>query len=166
MGLGGPNVPDRQVSLIDGSVSRGLANLEPGTGTRGEGQQQLQQQQQQQQQQEEVEDKTPKKPNLYCDGSLKQNKCYFWQAGGAGVYWPGKSIHQITKDEAIYTKYGQRSEALLRAAFLVSVQLAPEWFHKDGASSSDCSNIATGAGAYWDRQCCSGWQGEPDNKVL
>ena len=88
MGLGGPDVPDRQASLIDGSVSRGFANLEPGTGTRGEGQQQQQQQQQQQpqQQQEEVEDKTPKKPSVYSDGSLKQNKCYFWQTGGAGVY--------------------------------------------------------------------------------
>ena len=65
------------------------------------------------QQQQHVDDRTPKKPHVYSDGSLKENKCYFWQTGGAGVFWPGRSMDQITKDEAIYTEHEQRSEGLL-----------------------------------------------------
>ena len=36
-----------------------------------------------------------------------------WQTGGAGVFWLGRSIDQITKDEAIYMEHEQRSEGLL-----------------------------------------------------
>ena len=32
----------------------------------------------------------PAKPNVLSDGSLKQNKCYFWQTRGADGFWPGR----------------------------------------------------------------------------
>ena len=29
--------------------------------------------------------------NVYSDGSLKYPACHWWQLGGMGVYWPGRS---------------------------------------------------------------------------
>ena len=52
------------------------------------------------------------KPNVFSDGSLKQNRCYFWQTGGAGVFWPQRTIEQVTEDEKKYTDYEQKEDGL------------------------------------------------------
>ena len=64
-------------------------------------------------QEQKVEDRVPERPNVYSDGSLKQNKCYFWQTGGAGVFWPGRKMDQLTEDEATYTEREQIIKGLL-----------------------------------------------------
>ena len=46
-----------------------------------------------------VEGTAPKKPNVYSDGSLKNTKGYFWQVGGAGVWWPGRAIETLNEEE-------------------------------------------------------------------
>ena len=47
----------------------------------------------------------PNKPNAYSDGSLKHNKGHFWQVGGAGVWWPGRSKETLTKEEKGVAEY-------------------------------------------------------------
>ena len=46
-----------------------------------------------------VEEPAPPKPNGYSDGSLKNNKGLFWAVGGAGVWWPNRSLESLTPDE-------------------------------------------------------------------
>ena len=61
----------------------------------------------------QLETGVPKKPNVYSDGSLKQNRCYFQQTGGAGVFWPDSRLEQLAADEARYTQQEQLGEGFL-----------------------------------------------------
>ena len=46
-----------------------------------------------------VEGAAPKGINAYSDGSLKHTKGHFWQVGGAGVWWPGRSKESLSQEE-------------------------------------------------------------------
>ena len=61
----------------------------------------------------EGENGAPEEPNVYSDGSLKQNKSYFWQTGGAGVFWPRRKPEELTDYEKTYTEQEQLEEGLL-----------------------------------------------------
>ena len=37
----------------------------------------------------------PTQPNVYSDGSLKHPRGIFWQVGGAGVWWPKRSLTEV-----------------------------------------------------------------------
>ena len=54
-----------------------------------------------------IHDAAPDKPNGYSDGSLKNVRGMFWSVGGAGVWWPNRTIDSITVDEATIAVHRQ-----------------------------------------------------------
>ena len=54
-----------------------------------------------------IHDAAPDKPNGYSDGSLKNVRGMFWSVGGAGVWWPNRTIDSITVDEATIAEHRQ-----------------------------------------------------------
>ena len=54
---------------------------------------------------EQVQGIAPQEPNAYSDGSLKNTKGYFWQLGGAGVWWPNRVESEVTQEEMKIAEY-------------------------------------------------------------
>ena len=79
------------------------------------------------------------------------------------MFWLGRSMGQITKDEAIYTENEQRGEGLILWCPFNSL-----------LNSSTRTELAAAIVAIlppvpvhiWDRQCCSGRERKPDHEVL
>ena len=53
----------------------------------------------------------PNNPNVFCDGSLKNTKGYFWQVGGAGVWWPDRAIATISEEEKEISEFEEHEVA-------------------------------------------------------
>ena len=47
---------------------------------------------------------------MYSDGSVKQNKSYIGQTGGAGVWCPKSKLEDITEGEKEFAEYEQEEE--------------------------------------------------------
>ena len=60
-----------------------------------------------------VKGEAPEKPNVYSDGSLKNTKGYFWQLGGAGVWWPGRKAEDLTQEEESIAEYKEEPGGLM-----------------------------------------------------
>ena len=49
----------------------------------------------------------PEEANLFCDGSLKNQRTQFWSLGGFGVWWPSRDLaeHPLTANEQSFSHH-------------------------------------------------------------